>query len=100
LRAHSIYKTKKLSLADVRQALLENIAYMTVVERVKDCLAILAAFDETRLTECAKLVRDGGFSHTKQNGYIAHAHLGMLERRENPHPRRVPEHLEQVRQVH
>jgi hypothetical protein len=91
---------KKLSLADVRQALLENIAYVTVVERVKDSLAILSAFDETSLPERAKLVGNGGFGHAKKNRYITHAHLRVLQRGENPHPRRVPEHLEQIRQIY
>jgi hypothetical protein len=54
---------KKLPLADVQQALLENIAYVTVIERVKDRLAILSAFNEARLPERAKLVGYGGFGH-------------------------------------
>jgi hypothetical protein len=84
----------------VRQALFENIAYVAVVERVKDRLAILSVFDETRLPERAKLVGNGGFGHSKKNRYVAHAHLGVLQRGENPHPSGIPEHLEQIRQVH
>src|SRR5262245_10603528 len=62
-------------LADVPQALLEQIEHVLVVERVVDAAAFAAPLDDAHRAHQAQLMRDGGFAEPDVFGDFVDAEL-------------------------
>jgi hypothetical protein len=57
------------------KTLFKYVPNMIVRERIMDNLPMPVVLDEIGKPQGFKLVRYGGFGHTKQNGQVAYAHI-------------------------
>jgi hypothetical protein len=68
------------------KALAEQIAHMTIVQRIVDNPAILSIFDNPQGTEQPKLVRNSRLGGPKETGNVADAEFFKGKCMENPDP--------------
>ena len=82
---------------DMFHALRDNLRHVVVGQRVKDELAVFAIFHQSRLFQCAQLMRNGRLIHVQHVRQVLHAHFRGAERVKNFDARRVAKHFEKIR---
>ena len=97
--ADAARRSPRGALLHVAQALPEQADDVAVVERVEHHAPFAPRLDEPQIAQQPQLVRDGRLGHADQRGEVADAQLAVRERVEDPHPRRVAERAERLRQI-
>ena len=81
------------------QPLTKDSFDMVIVQRIKNYLAVSAAFDQPGLLEGTELMRYSRFRHAEQSGNVAYAQFGVKEGTENLYTGRITEYPKKIRKI-
>jgi len=76
------------------QRLQEDLFDMRVIQGIEDRLALLAAFDDPRVSERAQLVGDRRLPHFQEYGQVVHAQFFLQQGGNDANPGRIAEGFE------